>query len=178
MSGILAFAGSNSLNSINFRFLEFTIKKIHKDIEVIDLNNYDVPLYGIDLEKSNGIPENTKKLHKKIQDYKLLVIAVNEHNGGPSVFFKNHIDWLSRHDRHFLEGHKIWLLSTSPGRGGAQMAIDWASSVLPRFGGEIISKFSLASFNHSFSSEKGITDPKQQSTFDRALQEFTNQIKV
>jgi NAD(P)H-dependent FMN reductase len=178
MKKILAFAGSNSSTSINKEFLNFAVHSIAIENEKIDLSDFDVPLYGIDAENEDGIPENTKKLHHKINSYQFLIISVNEHNGGASVFFKNQIDWLSRYDRNFLKDKKILLLSTSPGRGGAQMALEWASTVLPRFGAEVVSRFSLVSFNHSYSSEKGIYDTDQKLNFDKALQEFIHQIEA
>lgn len=176
MKQILAFAGSNSSKSINKELLNFVTNNISYNTKRIELDKYDVPIYGIDLENNNGIPENTRKLHEMIQSYEFLVTSVNEHNGGASVFFKNHIDWLSRHNRNFLASKKVFLLSTSPGRGGAKMALEWAKTVLPRFGAEIVSEYSLASFNHSFSAEKGIFDTEQKSKFDSALQQFLNHI--
>lgn len=178
MKKILAFTGSNSSNSINRAFLNFVTDTIDIETDKINLVNFDVPLYGIDLEVDRGIPENTIKLYETIKPYKYIIISVNEHNGGASVFFKNHIDWLSRYDRNFLTDKKVFLLSTSPGRGGAKMALEWASTVLPRFGAEIVSEFSLTSFNHSFSKEKGIFDTEQKSKFDSALQKFLTHIEA
>jgi NAD(P)H-dependent FMN reductase len=173
MKNILAFAGSNSSKSINQELLEFVTEQIDLETDIIKLTDYPISVYGIDHELNEGIPENTIQLHKKIKVCDILIISLNEHNGGASVFFKNHIDWLSRHDRSFLENKKLFLLSTSPGRGGAKMALNWAAEVLPRFGAEIVSKFSLASFNHAYSKKDGIFDLDQKQAFDSALNQLS-----
>lgn len=157
---ILAFAGSNSSRSINRKLLDFVIEKIveHK-VDIINLTDYPMPVFGEDLEREEGYPLKVQMLRNAIAAYDALIIAVNEHNGGPSAFFKNTIDWLSRFDRNFLEGKKILLMSTSRGRGGASLSLEYAKMVLPRFGAGVVESFSVPSFNHVFDSENQmITD--------------------
>ncbi len=177
MKNILAFAGSNSSTSINFKFVTHaasTIKE-HK-VELINLRGFDIPMYSSDFEEKNGIPQSILKLNEHIQSADALVISVNEHNGGLSAFFKNCMDWLSRNDRNFLKDKKLFILSTSPGRGGAKMAKDYAVEILPRFGADIVADFALASFGHSFSEESGITDDTQNRDFKAALNQFLKKI--
>lgn len=92
-------------------------------------------------------------LNQEISEADALIISVNEHNGSFGAFFKNIIDWLSRLDRNFLEGKKILLMSTSPGKRGGLTALEYAKSIFPRFGGEIIESFSFPSFYDNFSVE-------------------------
>ncbi|RRO19773.1 NADPH-dependent FMN reductase [Flavobacteriaceae bacterium 14752] len=177
MKNILAFAGSNSSTSINFKFVSHAVSLIkdHK-VELLNLKDFDIPMYSADFEEQSGIPESIVKLNEHIQNVDALLISVNEHNGGLSAFFKNCIDWLSRNDRDFLKNKKLCILSTSPGRGAAQMANDYAVEILPRFGAEIVSSFALASFGHSFSEDKGITDENQNKDFKAALNQFLKAI--
>ena len=59
---ILAFAASNSRNSINRALIDFAVQRMHAavapnaEIEVVDLNDYEMPIYSIDREKDDGIP--------------------------------------------------------------------------------------------------------------------------
>ncbi|MGJ8733798.1 MAG: NADPH-dependent FMN reductase, partial [Cellulophaga sp.] len=101
-------------------------------------------------EKNNGFSSELKEINDAIAKADALVISVNEHNSGLSSFFKNLIDWLSRLDRNFLEGKKVLLLATSPGKRGALSALKQAEGVLPRFGAEIVATFALPSFNDNF----------------------------
>ena len=64
MKKIIALGGSNSKNSINKALATYVANQI-KGIEVVvvDLNDYDIPLYGIDLENERGIPASVTKLN-------------------------------------------------------------------------------------------------------------------
>lgn len=177
MKNILAFAGSNSSTSINYKLVSYVGSQIdNHNVNLINLKDYDTPMYSSDVEKEKGVPTSIIKLNKHIKAADALIISVNEHNGGLSAFFKNCLDWLSRHDRDFLSNKKLFILSTSPGRGAAKMANDYAVDILPRFGGKVISSFALASFNHSFSEKDGIIDDTQNQAFAVALSAFLKEI--
>jgi len=177
MKNILAFAGSNSSTSINFKLVSYAASVIEgHHVELINLKDFDIPIYSADMEDQQGIPESIIQLNKHIKNAEALLISVNEHNGGLSAFFKNCMDWLSRNDRNFLNDKPLCILSTSPGRGAAKMANDYAVEILPRFGAEIVSHFALASFGHSFSEEDGITDENQNKDFKAALNQFLKAI--
>lgn len=152
MKKILAFTGSNSSTSINAKLLAYVTQKITQhEVTQLDLKEFDVPIYSEDLEKVSGMPSASKKIKEEIDRHQALVVAVNEHNSAPSAFFKNHIDWLSRVDAKFLQGKKILLMSTSPGKRGAKSSLEYVRDVLfPRFGAEIVESFSLPSFGENF----------------------------
>lgn len=152
MKNILAFAGSNSSTSINAKLLNYVVTKIsHHQVTTIQLTDYEVPIYSADFEKEKGIPVPSAMLKKMIESYDALIISVNEHNSAPSAFFKNHLDWLSRIDGKFLEGKKVLLMSTSPGKRGAKSALEFIRDTsLPRFGAEVVESFSLPSFYENF----------------------------
>lgn len=152
MKKILAFAGSNSSTSINVKLLNYVVQKItyHK-VKILDLTAHEVPIYSADIEKTKGMPIQSQVLKNIIQEHDALIIAVNEHNSAPSVFFKNHMDWLSRIDHQFLLGKKVLLMSTSPGKRGAKTSLEFTRDIiLPRFGAEIVESFSLPSFGENF----------------------------
>lgn len=158
MKKILAFAGSNSSTSINRQLLENVLKRMDNlDIEQIRLTDFSLPIFSVDLGK-RGIPENVLKLQEQIDRAVALVVAVNEHNGGPSAFFKNTIDWLSRNRRDFLQDKKILLISTSPGARGAKSSLEYTERIFGRFGGEVLESFSFPSFKDNFHDGKVINE--------------------
>lgn len=151
MKKILAFAGSNSSTSINQTLITHVAGRIQShQVKIIQLREFDIPMYSIDLEKERGIPTDIKILKNLIDEHDALVISVNEHNGTVSAFFKNIIDWLSRQDRSFLTGKRILLMSTSPGARGAASALEYTKGMLTRFGGKVVQSFSFPSFNDNF----------------------------
>ena len=177
MKKILAFAGSNSSTSINVQLLQHVAKRLAgHDIKIQDFSQYELPLYSADREREKGIPVSVKIINRIIQEHDALLLAVNEHNGNVSAYFKNMIDWLSRLDRNFLANKRILLISTSPGRRGAASALEYTKGILPRFGGEIIESFSLPSFQDNFKNGKILNEVLDMGIED-VLTTFSHQLK-
>ncbi len=177
MKNILAFSGSNSSTSINQKLVEYVASKIkeHK-VKVVNLIDYPMPMYSEDEEK-NSFPGMAMGLKQQISEADALIISVNEHNGSWSAFFKNIIDWLSRLDRNFLVGKKILLMSTAPGKRGGVGSLEYAKSVLPRFGGEVVESFSFPSFYNNFSSDSNtVKDETLLLGLNQVLSTFAHQI--
>lgn len=179
MKKVLAIAGSNSSTSINQKLLQWVASQLSDyKVKVLQIGGYVIPIYSEDIEKASGIPGQVMGIAKEIQEADALVIAVSEHNGTWSAFFKNIIDWLSRHNRNFLENKKILLMSTSPGQRGGLTALEHAKQILPRFGGEIIENFSFPSFYENFDVESStVTDEVLVLGLQEVLTTFSHQIK-
>ncbi len=121
MAAILAFAGSNSSTSINFRLVKLTASLVQDhEVQVLNMANYPFPMFSEDVEKQEGYSNSLVELKHDVQNADGLILSVNEHNGNPSAYFKNVLDWLSRLDRNFLQGTKILLMSTSGGKRGGK----------------------------------------------------------
>lgn len=177
MANIMAFAGSNSSKSINFQLVTYTVELISgHDVQIKNMAHFPYPIYSIDTEKAEGFPESLLDLSKELKANEGLILSVNEHNGNPSAFFKNIIDWLSRIDRMYLEGIKVLLMSTSPGKRGGIGSLSVIEKLLPRFGAEVIGTFSLPSYFDNFKPGEGILDKElrqeHRSVLDAFLEEF------
>jgi chromate reductase, NAD(P)H dehydrogenase (quinone) len=156
---IVAFGASYSQESINKSFAGYAAKQFgNADTELLDLNNYQLPLFTVDAESENGIPEGARSFLDKMQEADLLVISMAEHNGSYTAAFKNLFDWTSRLKTKVFEGKKILLLSASTGQRGGAGALEAARNRFPRHGGEILASFSLPNFVDNFDPEKGILD--------------------
>ncbi len=179
MKKILFFAGSNSSKSINHTLVAFAASQIAgHTVEVIKLTDYELPLFGEDIERERGYSTDLKMLYNKLKDADALVISVNEHNGMVSAYFKNTIDWLSRLDRKFLEGKKVLLMSTSNGKRGAASALEYTKNILPRFGATVVESFSIPSYSENFSEEtNSISNEVLLLGFTDVLQNFVHQIE-
>ncbi|NDV43038.1 NADPH-dependent FMN reductase [Flagellimonas sediminis] len=177
MAAILAFAGSNSSTSINFRLVKLTVSLVQShEVQVLNMANCPFPMFSEDVEKQKGYSNSLVELRDDIQKSKGLILSVNEHNGNPSAYFKNVLDWLSRLDRNFLQGTRILLMSTSGGKRGAKGSLSVIENMLPRFGGEVVTSFSLPSFYDNFSDE-GILDADLKTAHETALQTFLDSLK-
>lgn len=151
MSKVLAFTGSNSEKSINDQLLHYALSFIkNSEVNYVDLKPLKVPIYSETLENSEGIPGDIQNLRSEIRNADALIVAVNEHNGTMSSFFKNVTDWLSRSNSKYLLDKPIFLMSTSPGKGGAVSSLEYTINNFKKFGGNVIHHFSLPSFGENF----------------------------
>jgi len=173
MGTILAFAGSNSCTSINFKLVKYTASKVqeHK-VKLMNMANYPFPMYSEDYEKEKGFSNSLIEVKNDIQNADGILISVNEHNSHPSAYFKNFMDWLSRLDRDFIKGKKILLMSTSPGKRGAAGAHEVSKNMLTRFGTASIISFSLPSFYENFDANKGILNEELAKAHQQAVAQF------
>lgn len=171
MKKIIAFAGSNSKKSINKKLVTHATSLIEgMNIKVLDLNDFPMPIFGVDLENESGFPKSTLELSKLFDESDGFVVSLAEHNGSYSAVFKNTFDWLSRIEGNVWRDKPVLLMSTSPGGRGGKGVMETALNRFPRNGAIISGHFSLPSFNNHFSPDNGITDA------DLAL-ELKNEIK-
>ncbi len=169
---ILAFSTSGSSTSINKQLLLNVLDHFNSgDIELADLNDYDLPIYTADKEVKNGIPEKVYEFQNKIDEADLIIMAMAEHNGAYTVLFKNLFDWMTRiPERKTFPDKKMFLLSTSPGPMGGKISLDIAAKRFPYHGANILATFSLPSFYQNFKEGEGITDQALRDELHKIIQ--------
>ena len=165
MKTILFFAGSNSSKSINKQLVDYASSLLDKaNSNVIDLRDFDVPIYSEDLEKDFGTHPNIQKLVDLIDNVDALVVGTPEHNGSTSAFFKNILDWLSRvkkvsgREEQYLNGKPLLVISASGGRGGAAKARDYVKTVLGHADPKAVYEFGLPQFYENFKEGKVVNE--------------------
>ena len=155
MKKIIAFAGSNSSTSINKQLAVYASNLINSvEVEVLDLNDYNLPIYGVDLENEKGIPQDAHRFLDKIKSTDGIVLSLAEHNGTYATVFKNLFDWMSRIDGKLWSNKPMLLMATSPGARGGATALEIAKGRFQYMGGNIVGSFSLPSFGENFSDGK------------------------
>lgn len=161
MKKILAFGASNSTKSINKQLATYAVSLFkNTSNEILDLNDYEMPIYSIDREKKDGIPQLAHDFYEKIGNTDLILISFAEHNGAYSTAFKNIFDWMSRINGKTFQEKPMLLLATSPGVRGGSSVLEIANKRFPFQGGVVKGSFSLPNFNDNFDAEKGITNPE------------------
>jgi len=155
MKKVLAFAGSNSKNSINKQLAEYTSSLVNGvGVTVLDLNDFELPMYGIDYEMEHGIPEIAQQFLTEIKSSDGIILSLAEHNGAYSSVFKNLFDWMSRIDGKLWSNKPMLLMATSPGGRGGATVLEIAKGRFPHMGGNIVADFSLPSFGQNFSENR------------------------
>lgn len=151
---LLAFAASNSRQSINKQLVRHAASLVAAaDVDILDLNDYELPLFSVDREKELGQPELARVFLNKIAD--ALLISFAEHNGAITAAWKNLYDWCSRIEVNVYQGKPVVMLSTSPGRRGGAGALEIALKTAPYFGAAIRGSLSIPSFNDNFDRDSG-----------------------
>ncbi|MEM7366686.1 MAG: NAD(P)H-dependent oxidoreductase [Pseudomonadota bacterium] len=176
---VLAFAGSNSQQSINRQLLSYVSRQMSRiDVQILDLNDYEMPLFSIDRERAFGdSPAEAYRFFKKITDADGVMISFAEHNGSYSVAYKNLFDWTSRIDRKVYQGKPMALFATSPGPGGGRNVLSSATSSLPHFGGNVVASLSIPRFSTVFDVESSqVTDESTKAQIVEVLTTFTDAI--
>ncbi|WP_178987994.1 NADPH-dependent FMN reductase [Winogradskyella schleiferi] len=159
MKKIIAFAGSNSSDSINKQLATYTASLVENtQATVLDLNNFDLPIYSKDLEAKEGIPENATKFLDLLKKSDGIIISLAENNGAYAAVFKNLFDWLSRAEQKNWLGKPMLLMATAPGARGGQSVLEMALERFPRHDAHIVGQFSLPSFGDNFSEGKLTND--------------------
>lgn len=167
---IIAFSGSNSQHSINKKLVIYAAS-LFKDVEVevLDLNDFLMPIFSVDIEKEIGQHPLAKAFLEKISTADILVVSLAENNGNYSVAFKNVFDWCSRIGSKVFQEKPMLLMATSPGARGGASVLEIAKSAFPRYGAIIKNTFSLPSFNDNFNLEKGVISNEE---LDNQLKEI------
>ncbi|MBB1314229.1 MULTISPECIES: NADPH-dependent FMN reductase [Aliivibrio] len=153
---VLALAASNSSTSINKQLAVYAAGLVpNAEVEVLDLNDFEMPIFSEDKEKELGQPELAQRFFQKLGDADVIVISYAEHNGSYSAAFKNVFDWTSRIDMKVYQGKPVIMLATSPGPGGASSVLAAATGSAPYFAAEVKGSLSIPSFYDNFDMEKG-----------------------
>lgn len=173
MKKLVVFAGSNSVKSINKQLAVYASSFFNNiEISVLDLNDFVLPVYGIDEETNNGIPKKASELLKEIHSADGIILSLAEHNGNFSAVFKNAYDWMSRIQQKLWNNIPMLLMATSPGGRGGASVLSIAKAGFPYMGGVIIADFSLPSFSENFKEGSIVNE-----VYNKQLKEAVQKLK-
>ena len=177
MKKIVAFGASSSKKSINKDLAAYAASTI-EDAEaiVLDLNDFEMPIYSIDYENDNGIPDKAYKFKKALKNADGIVISFAEHNSVYTAAFKNIFDWISRVEKIVWYNKPMFLLSTSDGDRGAKTVLQIAYNRMSHGNPYKIPTFSLPNFNKNFDKHKGIINHDLNDEFQDALKVFISNL--
>jgi chromate reductase len=173
---ILAIPATNSRNGLNRQIVDHAARLVESgdlgvraDVDVLDLNEYEMPIYSVERQR-DGFPEPAQRFLDEIGSADGLVVSFAEHNGSYSVAWKNVYDWASRIDRQVYQGRRVAMFSTSPGARGGRGVLEHATLVAPFSGADVVGSLSIPRFAENFDRDAGeLTDPDLRSRFAEIL---------
>ncbi|MCW8832154.1 MAG: NAD(P)H-dependent oxidoreductase [Colwellia sp.] len=176
---LLAFAASSSSKSINKQLATYAASQVKHsdsvDVEILDINDYEMPLFSEDKEAQLGQPQQAKDFFAKLGQADAIIIAFAEHNGSYTAAYKNLFDWTSRIEQKLFQNKPMVLLATSPGPGGASSVLTAATTSAPYFAGDVKASLSIPSFYDNFDIEsQQLSNPELQDKLHSALALLAN----
>jgi NAD(P)H-dependent FMN reductase len=177
MKKIVAFGASSSKKSINKILANFAAKQIEDaEVNLLDLNDFEMPIYSVDYENEFGIPKQAFKFKKTLSSADGIIISFAEHNGAYTAAFKNIFDWISRVEKIVWFNKPMFLLATSDGARGAITVLKMAHNRISKGGQLNIPSFSLPSFYQNFDSKIGLLDQKMKIEFNARIKSFSKNL--
>ncbi|WP_418262733.1 NADPH-dependent FMN reductase [Flavobacterium faecale] len=169
---IIAFGASPSKKSINKKLATYAASLFENaQVEVLDLNEYQMPIFSVDIEAEIGQHELAKAFLAKLASADFLVVSLAENNGNYSAAFKNIFDWCTRIQKEIFQQKPMLLMATSPGGRGGATVLELAKNAFPRFGADIKATFSLPNFNDNFDVVNGmISNPEWDKELKNSIQ--------
>ena len=173
---ILAIPATNSRNGLNRQIIAAAARLLEgglvadAEVEILDLNDYEMPIFSVERQESGGVPEAAQRFYDKIGGADAVIVSFAEHNGSYSAAWKNVYDWASRIDTGVYQGTKVALFATSPGPRGGAGVLENATVSAPFFGADVVGSLSIPSFGANFDSDTGeISNPEIRARFEEIL---------
>ena len=182
---IVLISGSLRKDSYNTKILRNFEKEFINhgfNCTFIDLNEYPIPFFNSDIERS-GTPANVTFIKNLIKSSSGLVVSSPEYNGEISAVLKNCLDWLSRTGPNEISketfiGLKSIGISVSTGKNAAKRALERLTVLLKRLGvDEDILTYNLGNLSNNFFNEDNILlDNKELDTINNIIRIYSDSI--
>lgn len=169
LTKIIAFSGSTRKGSFNQALVRVAAEgALEADAEVIvlELADFDLPLFNEDLEREQGLPAKAKELRELFLNADGFLLASPEYNGSFTAVLKNALDWLSRPQGDGLspfQGKIAAIMAASPGGLGGLRALPHVRTVLSNLGVVVIpDQIALPAAHSAFDANGSIADADMQ----------------
>ncbi len=163
---ILAFSGSARRDSLNRKLLAEVVgaaRQAGGEVTLLDLNEYELPLYHGDFEEASGRPENAVKLATLISEHRGLLIASPEYNSQMTPLLKNTLDWCTRGDANPFAGRVAAVVSASPGMFGGIRSMTLTRQLLTHLGCHVVpTQCILPQADQAFDEQGRLREPRHQ----------------
>ncbi|MDX1974868.1 MAG: NAD(P)H-dependent oxidoreductase [Rickettsiales bacterium] len=169
----IVFAASHREQSLNRKLALLAAKQLEQSSSAVTFLEYselDMPLYKDD--PTTPPPEEATRLHRHMKNVNGLVICTPEYNWSYPGTLKNIIDWTSRLPQQSLAGKTALLMCASPGGRGGVMGLQHLKLPLEALQMYVYPKMLPLGNAETVLSERGISNTKQQKTFETLIHDF------
>lgn len=187
---ILAFAGSARRESFNKKLIQIAAagaEAAGASVTLIDLADFELPLFNQDLEAEKGLPEKAVALKKLFVEHDGLLMACPEYNSSITPLWKNTIDWVSRQapgegPLAAFKGKVATIMSASPGKLGGLRGLVHVRSILGNIGVIVLpDQIAVSEAHGAFTPDGRLQDAKLYESIEglgRKLAEFLKIVRA
>ena len=174
---ILTFSGSLRKDSLNKKICHVAQNFIQSqklaEVQYVDIQALQIPLYDGDSEVISGLPSGVQKICADIKAADALIISSPEYNGSISGALKNLVDWVSRAKPHPLTHKHVLLCAASQGGLGGVRGL-WHTRVpFEVLGCHVYPEMlGFPKAHEALDNDLQIIDEKTRSNFERVMKEF------
>jgi NAD(P)H-dependent FMN reductase len=178
---ILAFSGSARAGSWNKKLVDVAAAAARAaggDVTLVDLRDYQMPIYDGDCESEQGLPEHAKRMKALFLAHDALLLACPEYNSSITPLMKNTIDWVSRPapgegGLACFVGKTAALVSASPGALGGLRGLVHVRLILGNIGVLVLpTQVAVPKANEAFDADGKLKDAKTQASIERLAKEL------
>lgn len=143
---------------------------------VIDLRDFDMPLYDGDLEAATGMPAGAVALREVVTQHDALLVVSPEYNASIPAVLKNALDWVSRPyapepGAMAWRGKTAAIMSSSPGALGGLRGLVHLRQILMNLGVLVITEqFALGGAATAFGPGGELTDERQAKSVNAVVE--------
>jgi NAD(P)H-dependent FMN reductase len=174
---VLAIPATNSHGGLNHQLVGSAARLLEDglipgaEVTVVDLNDYEMPIYSTERERASGVPEPAQRLFDLIGAADAVIVSFAEYNGSYTAAWKNVHDWMSRIDMSIYQGKKVAMFAATPGPRGGAGVLGAATMSAPFFGADLVGHLGVPTFGTNFDPERGeLTDPDLLAQFTKILE--------
>ena len=179
MTSVLLFAGSVRRRAFSRRLAAaagLAVARHGGKPTMVDLADYEAPLYNADIEDSDGIPQGVLDFRRLVATHDALCLATPEYNGGMTPILLNMFCWASRPSptddfRAVFQGKPVALMASSPGRLGGVRVIPRLRDEVCELGMVPVPGFaSIGNAAQAFSDNGELSDKQQVQGLNALIQ--------
>ncbi|KUO53946.1 MAG: NADPH-dependent FMN reductase [Alphaproteobacteria bacterium BRH_c36] len=186
---LLFFAGSARTGSHNMRVAELGARIADANgiaATLADLGDYSMPLYDGDIERTEGPPENARKLKALLSLHTGVLISCPEYNASITPLLKNTLDWISRVREEGEAPNEVFrtrvfaLASASPGGMGGLRGLYTVRHVLELGLGALVlpEQFAVPRAANAFEENGHLKDVAAQERYKDLIKKLARAARV
>jgi NAD(P)H-dependent FMN reductase len=158
----LVFGASNHSASINKALAQYAARRFQNEhrqdaeLDPLDLNDFEMPIYSIDRERADGVPQLAQDFFARIGAADALIISYPEYNGTYTSAWKNIYDWMSRIDAAVYQNKPAVALAATPGPRAGAGVLGAVEASARFFGMDLRGRHGVGVWKEAFDSQSGV----------------------